>query len=110
MVTDDFRQSIFSREKMGVTSISTGVAMPHAAMGTVKKSRISILTLQNPIDWEGNMVQLVVLLAVSEEDANQIKEVVSELCEIFESKEMIERVLRVKNNQEFGILLQDWNK
>lgn len=109
LVTKDFRQSIFSREKMGVTSISTGVAMPHAAMGTVKKSRISIMTLLNPIDWEGNMVQMVVLLAVSEEDANQIKEVVSELCEIFESKEMIERVLRVKNNLEFAKLLEDWN-
>ena len=34
------------REKLGVTCLDTGVALPHADPQTIKKSRIILLTLK----------------------------------------------------------------
>ena len=50
-VYDEFREAIYKREKLGVTCLDTGVALPHADPQTIKKSRIILLTLKHPVDW-----------------------------------------------------------
>lgn len=107
IVTEEFEASIIHRESQGVTSMNTGVAMPHAAPSTVLKTTISILTLMKPINWDNNAVNVIVMLAVAEEDAPSIKEVVSGLYEIIESHERVKQIARVSSNIEFIDLLKN---
>ena len=45
-VYDEFREAIYKREKLGVTCLDTGVALPHADPQTIKKSK------NNPINFK----------------------------------------------------------
>ena len=65
-VYDEFREAIYKREKLGVTCLDTGVALPHADPQTIKKSRIILLTLKHPVDWGGTLVSLIVVTAFPE--------------------------------------------
>ncbi|MGB4985106.1 MAG: PTS sugar transporter subunit IIA, partial [Erysipelotrichaceae bacterium] len=101
IVTEDFEKSINHRESQGVTSINTGVAMPHADPSTVLKTKISLLTLKKPINWDNNDVIVVIMLAVAQEDANSIKEMISGLYEIIESTEKVKQISRISSDGEF---------
>ncbi len=46
LVTEEFRASIFSREKMGNTNLESGVALPHANPSMVIESNIFIVALK----------------------------------------------------------------
>ena len=107
IVSSEFRKSIFQREKMGATSLYTGVAMPHACPSTVKKTKISIMTLDKKINWGENHVQVIIMLAISEQDIGYVKEVLAKLYEIVESNEKVNRLLQVKGNSELIDMLQD---
>lgn len=41
--------SILQREKMGSTSVYTGIALPHANPEMVGRSQLSLLTLKEPV-------------------------------------------------------------
>ncbi len=105
-VTPEFGPSIFEREKMGDTSVYTGVAIPHALPKTVKKSHISIATLDHPIQWGANHVNIVIIIGISEEDVNNIHEILTKLMTIIESREMIDKILLTKNQGELEELLR----
>lgn len=107
IVSSEFRKSIFQREKMGATSLYTGVAMPHACPSTVKKSKISIMTLDKKVNWGENNVQVVIMLAISEQDIGYVKEVLAKLYEIVESNEKVNMLLQIKENNELVNMLQD---
>lgn len=94
-VTDQFRKSIFNREKMGYTSLDTGVALPHADPDTVKKPMISITTLSKPIMWGDVSVSLVVMVSLSEKEIETFSTVISELYQLIGKKEYVHRIVEV---------------
>lgn len=63
-VTPAYLQSVFDRERATTTSIGRGIAIPHGNMSEVNESRIVVAILREPIDWHGDMVDVVFLLAV----------------------------------------------
>ncbi|WMB29517.1 PTS sugar transporter subunit IIA [Streptococcus didelphis] len=69
-----FLQSILERERLGSTSIYTGIALPHANPQKVQKSQLSLLTLKEPIEWGQNMVKVVLLIAIKEGEEEHCKE------------------------------------
>lgn len=63
-VTSRYLESVFDREKATTTSIGHGIAIPHGNMMEVNESRIAVAILDHPIDWYGDLVDVVFLLAV----------------------------------------------
>ncbi|MBW7572667.1 PTS sugar transporter subunit IIA [Caproiciproducens faecalis] len=68
---DQFVEDIFEREKIGVTGIGNGVAIPHGKSDSVKQVGIAIAVLKTPIKWEtldGKDVKTIFLFCVSNEN------------------------------------------
>lgn len=94
-VTDKFRESIHNREKVGVTCMDSGVALPHAEPSTIKTSCVSIQTLKTPINWGGNMVNLIIMVCLNEEEVGMFKSVIQELYSIIVKKEYIDQIVKL---------------
>lgn len=63
-VNSRYLESVFDREKATTTSIGHGIAIPHGNMMEVNESRIAVAILDHPIEWAGDLVDVVFLLAV----------------------------------------------
>lgn len=96
-VTEKFRDSIFNREKVGVTCMDSGVALPHADPATIITSSVSILTLAKPVDWGGNLVSLIIMVCLSENDIEMFKAVINEIYQIIVKKEYVDQIIRINN-------------
>ena len=96
-VNEKFRDSIFNREKAGVTCMDSGVALPHADPSTIITSCISILTLEKPVDWGGNMVSLIIMVCLNEDHVDKFKDVIQEIYQIIIQKEYIDQIVKIDN-------------
>lgn len=68
-----FAKDVFARESLGTTGVGMGIAIPHGKSKAVLKASFMILRLAKPIDWnslDGKPVEMVIMLAVPEKDAN----------------------------------------
>lgn len=63
-VSSDYYDSVIKREQATTTAIGNGVAIPHGYVLGINESKICICTLQTPIPWSGDMVDVIFLLAV----------------------------------------------
>ncbi|MBP1047751.1 transcription antiterminator [Enterococcus sp. BWM-S5] len=88
-VTKDFRVDVFEREKMGATSLESGVAIPHASPKNVRKSRICVLALDKGIVWDKYKVNMIILICIAEKDRKQIRGILSEIYQIVVTKEKV---------------------
>lgn len=67
-VTKEFTKTVIDREKRSSTQVAPLIALPHGNPAYVKTSTISIATLEKPIDWNGDEIQLVFLLAIKKSE------------------------------------------
>jgi mannitol/fructose-specific phosphotransferase system IIA component (Ntr-type) len=72
-VTRKYLESVFDREKATTTSIGHGIAIPHGNMMEVNESRIAVAILDSPIEWAGDLVDVVFLLSVKMTSQYEIK-------------------------------------
>ncbi|WP_291290939.1 PRD domain-containing protein [Enterococcus sp.] len=100
LVTTDFKQSLYAREELGSTGLKTGVAIPHADPQTVKTTKLTFVTLPKAIKWGDTEVQLVVLLAIAEENMSEAKELIASIYDLFNSPEEIRWVVSSKSREE----------
>ncbi|KXT78507.1 BglG family transcription antiterminator [Streptococcus sp. DD13] len=96
-----FKESIFRREKMGVTSTYTGIALPHADPKEVEVSELVILTLDRPIFWGQNLVKVVILIAISEQDIDMYKNALLSIYKKVDSSSYIDSLWKSKHLEEF---------
>lgn len=69
IVPMSFQDSVFEREAMSSTSFAYSIAIPHPLNLVSHQSKIAIAILDKPIAWEKYPVQIVMLLAIKEEDS-----------------------------------------
>ncbi|WP_084766928.1 BglG family transcription antiterminator [Clostridium nigeriense] len=100
MINNGFKESIMEREKLGSTSLDSAVAIPHALPSTVKKSVIGIMTLDSCIKWSGKNINTVILICISENDIKNVKNILSEVYDIVESKDKVEKIFKGKSRKE----------
>lgn len=62
------------REDITSTSIGKGVAIPHGIHEFVIKPAICIIKLKKPIDWSGDEVDIVFVLALKFSDIQETKD------------------------------------
>lgn len=67
IVDEEARASFAKREALGTTEISPYVAVPHCMEGTVYEPAIAAAVLKEPIEWEYGLVQVVIMIALSQD-------------------------------------------
>jgi 2-O-A-mannosyl-D-glycerate PTS system EIIABC component len=103
---EEFLQSVYDREKLSPTGFEGGLAIPHGKSTAVKEAAFAIATLQKPLtDWESidpnNQVQLVILLAIPENEAGSTHlQLLSELVKRLSNESYKNRLLHAKTNTE----------
>lgn len=85
-----FLQSVLAREKLGSTSLYTGIALPHADPAFVTESQLVFMTLDKPIIWGKNLIKVVVLIAIAEKDEELYKKALISLYSKIDNKAYID--------------------
>jgi 2-O-A-mannosyl-D-glycerate PTS system EIIABC component len=108
---DEYLQSVLDREKLSPTGFEGGLAIPHGKSKSVKEAAFAIATLKKPLtDWKSidpsNQVELVILLAIPEEEAGSTHlALLAEFVRRLSNPSYKERLLHAKTNTElFGQL------
>ncbi|MFC6315283.1 BglG family transcription antiterminator [Lapidilactobacillus achengensis] len=66
--TSAYAHSVLLRDQRGGTNVAPLITLPHGDPHEVKISTLSIATLARPVQWQGEAIQLVILLAIKQQD------------------------------------------
>tara|TARA_B100001057_G_scaffold137087_1_gene136719 strand:+ start:2530 stop:2988 length:459 start_codon:yes stop_codon:yes gene_type:complete len=93
---------LYEREKLGSTSVGNGVALPHARVEGIDIPFVSIVILENAIDFDNIDdldVDIVLCLIVPHDQSNNHLELLASLSEVLDQLS-IRRTLRKSRNSE----------
>ena len=94
---------LYEREKLGSTSVGNGVALPHARIKGVEHPFVSIIILDNPIDFDNidNLdVDIIVCLIVPYEETENHLALLSNLSEILDEISNRKKLRSARNTQQ----------
>lgn len=94
-----FGESVWVREKLGDTSFSVSVAIPHADPSEVNQTSIGIMTLDKKINWGINNVNVILFFAISDTDIDAAKSKITGLLEFIEKEENVEQLIQATDKQ-----------
>lgn len=103
-VTPYFLESVLKREMMGSTEVGNGIILTHGFHEAVKRTQIAFYKLDNPIFWNTQKVDFIVLLAVAKVDAKNVVQM-SWLYKMLNSESIIEQIHKCENEKELYELL-----
>ena len=101
--TDEIFAGLYEREKLGSTSVGNGVAIPHARIKGVEHPFVSIIILDNPIDFDNidNLdVDIIVCLIVPYEETENHLALLSNLSEILDEISNRKKLRSARNTQQ----------
>ena len=94
----DFQRSVLEREALQSTYLDNGFAIPHGNPEFVSKTTFSVLILDRPVDWSNQKVDIIVLLMIREDEAQEVEPVMKLIMQGIEDKEwFISKMLEVKS-------------
>ena len=105
-VSDLFESEILERDQISSTSFDN-FAIPHAMKMHEKKTGISIRINKEPIDWNGNNVELVMMLCFNRNDRYLFNELFEPISMILVDPDNMSKVLKAKSAKEFIEILSD---
>jgi len=74
-VSEGYYDSVMEREKATTTAIGNGVSIPHGYSQFVNDSKVCICTLKNPIAWNGELADVIFLLALKMKTVQELKDI-----------------------------------
>lgn len=101
IVSPDFKDSVLAREVMSSTSFAYSIAIPHPFNLASHQSKIAISILKKPITWDNYPVQVVMLLAIREEDSEIMWLFFDWLSETITNTTRMTNLLKSKNRNQF---------
>lgn len=104
---EGFKDSVLQRESMSSTSFTYGFALPHTFNVAANYSCLSVAILKNPIKWGDFDVQLVILLAIRNEDRKLLRVFFDWLSSIVINSSKFASLLEAKNQKEFIMQIQE---
>lgn len=100
-------ERLLERERLGSTGLAGGVALPHARMPGLEKSRGAFLRLAQPVEFDaldGNPVDLVFALLVPENANDEHLQLLAKLAAMFNEEELRERLRKAEGDEAMAIL------
>lgn len=101
-----YGQSAKERETLSSTYIGGGIAIPHGQMQWINQSVIGAARLSSPIDWDGEQVKFVLMIAHRFDDNKQIKKLFQEIALLSEDEQTLKQLSICKTADEFYQLLK----
>ena len=97
-------KELWEREKEYSTAVQELFAIPHSKSENIKESKILIVKLENPIDWESEEnleVKVVFAILVPEKEANLgYLEILTKLATSLLEEEFKEKILEINDKNE----------
>lgn len=94
VIDDDYVERAIQRERMSSTAFTDALAVPHALEMTATRTAIAIGIADPSIPWGGGRVQVVALVAFSENDREAFQTVFEQFVEVFSERESVQRIVR----------------
>ena len=94
---------LYEREKLGSTSIGKGVAIPHARVKDIEYPFVSIIILDEPVDFDNIDdldVNIVVSIIVPEDNFNDHLELLAQLSEKLDNPEIRKALRKARNSKQ----------
>ena len=82
------------------------MAIPHAFQGHVCRQGIGLLTLQRPVSWGNERVQVIFLLALEASKETDLQGVFKDILSLTQNAKDLESLLKVRKFGEINI----WKK
>lgn len=95
------------REQESTTGMTDGFSIPHAQSGAIKKSKMLILKLNKPIDWnslDSKPVDVVISFLIPQEDKSEHLEYLSNTAKLLTHKDFVEKIHAAKTPKEIKAL------
>ena len=102
-VKDDFARGAYEREALGPTYVGNNMAIPHADPSYVLKPSVAVARLKNKIDWDGQKVDLVFMLALH----TSCHSIVQHLYHVINSDEFIKNYKKICNYKQLSALINN---
>lgn len=94
-----FQRSVLEREALQSTYLDNGFAIPHGNPEFISKTTFSILILDRPVDWSNQKVDIIVLLMIREDEAQEVEPVMKLIMQGIKDKEwFISKMLEVNHD------------
>lgn len=109
-VGPDYIDAMYERETSVSTYMGNYLAIPHgtnAAKGSIRRSALSVVAYERPIDWDGNEVRFVVGIAGHE---GGHLEILSRVALVFSDSDQVDRLLQARSAEEVLQLLGPVNE
>jgi len=95
--------SLLDREKLGNTSLGTGVALPHGRCLETDEIRACLIKLSHPADYEAvdnQLVQIIVGLVFPEEIKPEHRRFLKETAHLFRQHVLYEQLIQIDDKHE----------
>ena len=86
IVSNDYCQSVLNREAISPTDNIYGFAIPHGDPKYVKKTRLTVVLLKEPIKWQRHLVSIVIFVNIAKEDLLSSKSILQDIFDLMQSK------------------------
>ncbi|GAA1487952.1 BglG family transcription antiterminator [Brachybacterium sacelli] len=90
VVDGEFHRGVLEREAMATTSLGSGVAIPHSMIMGAHASSIAVFVPHEPIDWGGDQVSLVAMMAFSKDSREEFGELFESLIRVLSKPRNVE--------------------
>lgn len=94
IIDDDYVERTIERERMSSTAFTDALAVPHALRMTARRTAIAIGIADPSIPWGEGRVQVVALVAFSEDDREAFQTVFEQFVEVFSERDSVQRIVR----------------
>lgn len=106
-VKDEYLSTVLNREKKCSTEVGNKVAIPHGNPQYVNRSSMCVVTLNKPIKWNEEQVDIVFFINISEKDIKRFERMFRYLYNKIDEVEFLEKLRGEKDKKNVIKLLAD---
>lgn len=99
-VEADYRQKVYEREQISSSAFGN-IAMPHPLEMCSKKTAIAVSSYPSAVPWNGNRVNLVLMLSITEEERPLFRDIFDFVTEVISDVKNLQTLVCAKNYNEF---------
>jgi len=100
---DEFRNSVYEREKIISTGIGLGLAIPHARNEYVKEFSLAAILVRGGVEWKSiddKNVNFVVLVASPKQTHKEYLEILAQIVLLWKDDLIRKKILSASNKKE----------
>ncbi|MEQ9764528.1 BglG family transcription antiterminator [Streptococcus sp. ZJ151] len=95
-ISSNFYDLVLEREKVGLTELESGVAIPHPIEAASSEPFIAVAIPKKPIKWNEYDISLIIILGLKKEHKHNLQQLYQSLSKFLLNKNAIDRVVDAK--------------